>query len=259
MKHQKTSSGKRRNTLKKTEILAGIYAVDLAILADSALIITDIHIGFEEALNKQGILMPRFQFPEIIERMNKIFRYLGNKKFSKVIVNGDLKHEFGTISVQEWRNVLRFLDFLGRHCNETVIIKGNHDTALRPIAEKRGIKLADDIEIKYKKNSILVTHGDKIPANTEKYSAIIIGHEHPAVSLKHGSRAELYKCYLVGKYKKTNLIVQPSLNLVNEGADIMKEKLLSPFLQHNLDDFSVFVVEDKVYKFGRFGRLKSIE
>ena len=50
--------------------------------------------------------------------------------------------------------------------------------------------------------------------------------------------------------------VQPSFNLVTEGTDLMKESLLSPFLQQNLDNFGVFVVADKVYRFGELKGLK---
>jgi metallophosphoesterase superfamily enzyme len=48
-----------------------------------------------------------------------------------------------------------------------------------------------------------------------------------------------------------NLIVQPSFNLVTEGTDITKERLLSPFLKQDLGDFEVFIVSDKIYKFGK--------
>jgi|SRR3989344_4838552 len=237
------------------EICKGVKALDLALKVDSCLIISDVHIGYEESLNRQGILLPRFQFPEIIKRLEKIFS-LSGKKFSKIIINGDLKHDFGTISEQEWRNILKLIDFLRRHCEEVIIIKGNHDSSIKPIADKRGVRIADKEVIQTKHGKILVTHGDKIPPDAKDYSAIIIGHEHPAISLRKGQRAETYKCYLAGKYKKSILIVQPSINLINEGTDIMKEKLLSPFLKQNLCEFSVFVVEDRIYDFGKLKNLK---
>ena len=238
------------------KICKGVEALDLALKVDSCLIISDVHIGYEEALNRQGILIPRFQFPEIIKRLDKIFCSC-KKKFSKIIINGDLKHDFGIISEQEWRNVLKIIDFLHRHCGEIVIIKGNHDSSIGQIADKRGVKVAEKEIIQTKYGKILVTHGDKLPQDTKEYSVIIIGHEHPAISLRNGQRAETYKCYPAGKYKKSILVVQPSLNPVNEGTDIMKEKLLSPFLRQNLDDFSVFVVEDKIYDFGKLKNLRN--
>jgi len=47
----------------------------------------------------------------------------------------------------------------------------------------------------------------------------------------------------------------PSFCLVTEGTDILKEKLLSPFLDQDLKNFDVFVVADKVYDFGKLKNL----
>lgn len=243
-----------------------IQIIDLGLLLDDTLIISDVHIGFEEALNKQGILIPRFQFKEIINRLEKILKI---KRIKKIIINGDVKHEFGTISEQEWRHTLRLLDFLSKY-GKVILLKGNHDTILGPIARKRDIKVRDYLfleiikkksikNLKKKYEKILIIHGDKLDNNIlnliKKTDIIIIGHEHPAVSLKEGSRVELCKCFLKGKFKGKTLIVMPSFNLVTEGTDIMKEKLLSPFLQQNLDNFEVFIVEDKVYYFGKLKNL----
>lgn len=247
------------------ELFKGIYLIDLTIYTNKTVIFTDFHIGYEEALNKQGLMIPRFQFPEIISRLEKIFLELKNKKIERVIVNGDLKHEFGTISEQEWRHTLKLLDYFEQHCKEIVLIKGNHDTILGPIAKKRNVKVLDYFVIepienmnKIKKtisgkNNILVTHGDKIPKKEllRDISTIIIGHEHPAISVREGARAELFKAYLVGKWKKYDIIVQPSFNLVAEGTDVLKEEVLSPILKDNLGNFNVIIVGDNLYQFGK--------
>ena len=230
-------------------VLNGIELADLAIYVDNAIIFTDFHIGYEESLNKQGVMMPRFQFEEIIKRLEVIFDKLKNKRIEKIIINGDLKHEFGAISEQEWRHTLKMLDYFGKHCNEIILIKGNHDKILGPIAKKRNITVMGHFII----NNILITHGDRIPSKNllKGIKTIIIGHEHPAVSIKGGSRAELFKAYLIGKWKGKNLIVQPSFKLVTEGTDVTKEEILSPFLKQNLGNFDVVVVADKMYRFGK--------
>lgn len=243
------------------EILQSIEIVDLALYSGSTLIIADVHIGYEEALNKQGILIPRTQFGDMVNRMEGIFDSLSNKKIDKIIVNGDLKHEFGTISEQEWRNTLKFIDLLAAHCKEIVLIKGNHDTILGPIAKKRNVKVLDYFIIESfnkKSDKILVAHGNEIPDKKllKGVSAIIIGHEHPAVSLKEGNRAEQYKCFLKGKYKGRNLIVQPSFNSIVSGTNVLRDKILSPFLRQNLDKFYVYVIEDKIYEFGKLKNLR---
>ena len=100
-------------------------------------------------------------------------------------------------------------------------------------------------------------HGDKIPNKEllKDVSTIIIGHEHPAISVREGPRSELFKAFLVGKWKKYNLIAQPSFNLVVEGTDVLKEQVLSPFLKGNLKNFNAVVVGDKLYGFGKIKNL----
>lgn len=233
------------------EISKGIEILDLGLKICKTLIIADIHIGFEEALNKQGIMVPRFQFRDACSRLEKMLK---KAKPELIIVNGDIKHEFGTISEQEWRETLKVLDLLLSSSKKVVLVKGNHDTILGPIAKKRGVEIVEKYELN--KGKIFVIHGDKEIKIGKNTKTILIGHEHPAVSLKEGPRSEIYKCFLKGKYKGKELIVMPSFNLVTEGTDILKEKLLSPFLQRDLDNFEVFIVSDKIYGFGKLKNIK---
>ena len=240
------------------QLLKNIEAIDLAVLIDkSILVIADIHIGYEEALNKQGILIPRFQFRDIVERLTNI---LEKTKPSKIIINGDLKHEFGTISEQEWRDTLRILNLMEKYTKDILLIKGNHDKILGPIAKKRNIKVLDSYEIP--ELSLCICHGDKIVKTDMK--SLIIAHEHPAIRLREHLKSELYKCFLKGSYGKgksrKTLIVQPSLSLVSEGTDIAKERLLSPYLQQSLGNFEVFIVGRpfEVLNFGKINKLAKI-
>jgi len=229
--------------------------VDLGLLIKDKriLIFSDFHIGYEESLNKQGILVPRFQFKEVVKRLGKIFFELKKIKINKIIINGDIKHEFGRISEQEWRETLRLLDFLTKFCDEIVLVKGNHDTIIGPIAKKKKVSVVDY----YFAGDILITHGHKIPNKNilKKAKTIVIGHEHPAISLKEDVRIEKFKCFLKGKYKRKKLIVMPSFCLATEGTDVLSEKLLSPFLDQDLRNFEVSVVADKVYDFGKVKNL----
>jgi len=222
------------------------------IINNKILVVSDIHIGYEEALAKQGMLVPKFQLKEVLKNLNEAIK---EKKFDLIIINGDLKHEFGRISEQEWRDTLKIIDFLALKCKKLLLIKGNHDTILGPIADKRNIELRDYYFDETTKTYIV--HGHKIPKDSDfkKARTIIIGHEHPAVSLHEGAKSELYKCFLVGKYKTKKIVVMPSFNFVTEGTDILRERILSPFLK-NIKEFFVFAVADKIYDFGSIKRLK---
>lgn len=236
------------------EILKGIEIRDLALLINkNILVIADLHIGYEYALNKQGILIPRKQFQDTLKRLKGIFNEV--KNIETIIINGDLKHEFGEISSQEWSETLKIFDCLAEHCNKIILIKGNHDTILEPLARKRNL----EIKQFYCTEDICILHGDKILRNKEVENSkiLMIGHEHPAISLKEGNKSEIYKCFMRGKWKSKQLIVQPSFLPIVEGTDIRREELLSPYLKHSkIKEFEIFIVADKMYKFGKLRNLK---
>ncbi len=229
----------------------GIFLVDKAVLVDDTLIISDVHIGFEEALNRNGFLVPRTLFQQMMEDIEKLLSEISPRR---IIVNGDFKHEFGRVSRQEWKDSFRFTEVLAKNSTELVFIKGNHDKILEPLAEKYSIRITDHILL----DGIYITHGDSMPEDDDFKSAstVIIGHEHPCVTIRDDHKFEKFKAFLVGKYKDKHLIVTPSFNPV-EGSDVMKEKLLSPFLKSNekLMDFSVYVSAGDVFNFGRLGNL----
>lgn len=255
------------NLLPNTEIID----LGLSFKKHHLLAIGDVHIGYEEALNKQGIFVPRFAFKEMMEHMENMLQECVSKirtnnkenknKFKKlaaVLINGDLKHEFGTISETEWRHTIRFLKLLQQYTDRIILIKGNHDTVLAPIAKTKGLEVFDY----YILDDILFVHGDTIPKiltdkNTfQKIKTIIIGHEHPAVTVSQWPRMEKYKAFLVGSWQKKKLIVLPSFNVVTEGTDVLKEQLLSPFLHQSLDNFDCYILGDKSYYFGKLKNLK---
>jgi len=232
------------------EISKGIEIIhtSLWIPQEKVLVINDLHIGYEQVLHIKGILVPKYQLKEIIEVMEKILKKVQPKT---IIINGDLKHEFGRILDREWSEVLKFLDFLLKNCKEVVIIQGNHDPTIKPIAEKRGVKVVQD----YRIENILIVHGDKLVETDAK--KIIIGHEHPAITIRKGGKYEKYKCFLKGKWKRKELIAVPSFNPLLEGTDVLKEKVLSPFLG-NLKKFKVYIVsKGEVFDFGKIGEIPS--
>ncbi len=229
------------------ELCKGVEIVDLSLFLKEkkTLIIADTQLGYEESLNKQGIFLPRFQFKDILDRIGKIIKITKPKK---IIINGDIKHEFSTISRTEWKQVSELIDFLSQKA-ELIIIEGNHDNMLMPILKKKNIEMKDYVLL----NNIYIAHGHILPKKKEleKAEIIIIGHEHPAIALREKGRIERFKCFLLGKYKHKTLIVLPSFNSLTAGTDVLSEKLQSPYLLQNLDDFEVYVPGKKILYFGK--------
>lgn len=231
-----------KNKLKNIKLLnKAIFIEDKKIL-----VLSDIHIGYEESLNKQGILIPRTQFQDTICELQEILNQLPD--INKIIILGDLKHEFGEISVQEWRETLRFLELLEQKTKNIVLIKGNHDTILGPIARKKNMELKDF----HQDGEYFFAHGDKFfdELFEKEVTRIFLGHIHPAIILHEGAKTEKYKCFLVGNYKNKTIIILPSFLPLIEGTDSFnKEEKI--FGKIKVDNFKVYAVEEKVFELGK--------
>lgn len=238
--------------LNKNQLTKNIEIVDLGLKIEDYLIISDLHLGYEQSLNTEGLMIPKFQFEKILSRLEDINRVSPSKR---IVINGDLKHEFGKITRQEWKEVNSFLRFLQDNYDEIVLIKGNHDNFVPYISKKLDLEVKETFTI----HNTLLLHGHQLLENLEytNEDTLIIGHEHPCIGLRSGERVEKIKCFLKGEFKGKNLIVMPSFNFVSEGSDILHEKLLSPFLKsYPLDDFEAYGIEN--FEVFPFGKIKDI-
>jgi hypothetical protein len=235
------------------EIIKGIEIIDLClyIKKHKTLVISDLHLGYEEAMNQRGVLVPKTQFKDVYEKLEKILKSI---IVETVIITGDLKHEFGTIGDAERKNILSLIDMLLKDGKKVVLLKGNHDIMLPFIARKRNIEIIESLKIE----DILICHGDEIlpEAESQETRVIIMGHEHPAIGLREKAKYESYKCFLKGKFKNKILIVIPSFNPLTVGTDVLRNNLLSPFLKQDLNKFEAFIVEkEKIYNFGKLNKI----
>lgn len=231
------------------EIIKGLFAIGKCVylLEQKAIIISDLHLGYEEHMAKKGTLLPRFQYRDIIKELEWVF---GQVSVKTVVLNGDIKHEFGTVSNQEWREATRLVRFLREKRMDVIAVKGNHDTVFGPVASKLKVKEVRELRL----NGILIAHGDYVP---EKLAPlIIIGHAHPAVTLREEAKSEKYKCFVKMPFRKSIVICQPSFNPLTVGTDITSERQLSPLLK-NVGKGEVYVVDDKSRSVLNFGPVKN--
>ena len=147
------------------ELLRGIQIVDLSLFFFNfkTLIFSDLQLGYEDYLIKQGIMLPKFQFEDLLKKIEGMIHFLKPKL---VIINGDLKHEFGTITKTEWK-LLKMFDLIKKYF-DFVVIKGNHDAIIEPILNKRGIKSVDSYVIE----DTYICHGHVIP-KTKKFKDLV--------------------------------------------------------------------------------------
>jgi putative SbcD/Mre11-related phosphoesterase len=225
-----------------------------------AIAIADLHLGYEGIAAEQGVLLPKTQFKEEMEMLKRI---LENKKSSKIILLGDIKHEFSETSYHEFKEVSDLLKFLKENFKQVIVIKGNHDNYIYYVTSKFGAELYDELII----DDYYFIHGHQDLALKQlKAKTIVIGHEHPVIALydEVGGK-ETVKCFLYGKTKfGKNLLVLPAFSTLSHGTEInlvSKEELLSPILKTvDLDDFEAIGVDKEIgiLKFGKIGELKSL-
>ena len=219
----------------------------------SLLCVADLHIGYEAELRSKGAHIPSSENSVLVRR---IARIIACTDPDIVVLNGDVKHAFGRIHDSEWRQLKTVVDVLGDR--QIVVVTGNHDVALDPLAKKYALALLPW----YQQEDVLFLHGDTLPPpaiDLEAISTIVIGHEHPAISLTSGPRTEIVKCYLDGTWKDTRLIVLPSMFSLTEGSDVLSEKPHSPFLDQDISEFKVYVLsEGEVLPFGTVKDVKNL-
>jgi len=184
-------------------------------------------------------------------------------RVKRIILLGDVKHNFGEISEIEWREVLSFFDYLEVRSRgaKLMVVRGNHDTILEPICKKRDIELKEYfiIEIGGKKYCFL--HGDKMFEQCLNTDWLLFGHWHPSIKLSDNYKQERFKCFLKGKWKMKNLIVFPSFSDIKYGSDlnVMEDKHDFSFIMFkDLKKFNVVIYNNDEKKEYDFGKLKDL-
>lgn len=185
----------------------------------SAVVVSDVHLGYEDVLAMNGIFIPRVQSKLIYETVDTIIERYQPEKF---IIDGDLKHEFSGNTPQEWKDVFELLQRIGKKSNP-IIVKGNHDNYVANIASKLDIRVFDI----YREGRYTFHHGHKL----FKWDGLaIIGNEHPAVGLRDSVDSVLkLHCFLY--FKKERLVVLPAMSIYAGGSDILKNEISSPVLR----------------------------
>ncbi|HDI73414.1 MAG TPA: metallophosphoesterase [Candidatus Korarchaeota archaeon] len=215
-------------------------------LVNDILVVADLHLGYEDALRERGVELPYEQYPWI---KKEILRYLDEYNPEIVVLNGDIKHEFGGALSQEWREVLDLLRTLKSRGIKIEVVRGNHDNYLIPILLREGIEIKDPYLVI---DGIMFFHGHKdLLAVPEGVELIVMGHEHPAIALMDDlGGSHRFKAFLEGKYLDIRLLVIPALSPLAPGTDIIKvgkESLLSPLLRRaELDEFTVYIADEEV-------------
>jgi hypothetical protein len=120
------------------------------------LVVSDLHLGYDEMLNKEGVFISFKLYDKIISELDGIFSGVGGVDY--VVVLGDLRHEFSVIGKGEWKEVLGLVDYLKEKCKDIILIGGNHDNMLWGVVKQKGLSVV----YSWKFGDYLFFHGDKL-------------------------------------------------------------------------------------------------
>ncbi len=219
---------------------------------ERTLAIGDLHLGYEGSMRKSGIMIPVKLYEKSILDFDKIISETGD--VDNIVILGDVKHEFGFILPDEWKYIIKFIEYVKTKCKKLIVIEGNHDVILFPVLKKMGIEGIDYFVWK----NVAFTHGDRTydKMNSKDIGYWILGHGHPAVTLYEGAKKEKYKCFLSGKYKSKNVIIVPSFFPLIEGTDARDFEMKFAW-DFDINRFNTKVVSDdlKVLDFGELGKI----
>ncbi len=217
-----------------TKLIEGIYAVADApaiyMPKHDALVVADIHLGFEEEMASKGVFLPRMQVRRALQVLAKCQELVNAKN---LIVAGDLKHLFEKLGRREAKDVVEFLNNVGPMFKEIILVRGNHDTFVYVKLREYGVDVVDELLI----DDVLIVHGHRPLQGNISPRVVVLGHEHPSIAIRDplGTVAKL-PCFLVVPLKRGSIaIVMPALGMYQSGTSVttIPDSYLSPILKND--------------------------
>lgn len=200
-----------------------------------AIVIGDLHIGYEKELKEKGVIIPD-QRKNMRDRIEKLVK---KYEAEKLIILGDLKHEIvGYISNLE--------NFFSSLPVEVLLTKGNHDGKIEEMMKGKiyppgGFRISD----------YGFFHGHSWPdENVMRAKYVFMGHLHPEIELEDSmGHKHRYPCHLIGRLNKRGrkryknsprIFVVAAFNKL-VGASIAKP--IGPLIRNGLiEDFEVYLL-----------------
>lgn len=206
------------------------------------LAVADLHIGYAWAHRHAGQLMPITARDTTPERLRAL---VDDYKPQRLVLLGDIVHRAVPVKpVQE--ALLAVLDCLPKELTVTAIA-GNHDRHLEQLLPGNGRFVSTK---HFTANGCVFVHGDTnsaaaaetdIKAVKTKRGWVVIGHEHPSVTLGDGVATwEKYPCFLVCD----GLLVLPAFSQWAAGNS--RDEFMSPLLECSGIETKVAIVGDRL-------------
>lgn len=173
-------------------------------------VLGDLHLGYEKAMEEEGMYLPRMNTESIRMGLNKI---LSKYEPKRVVLLGDIKHDFRRSKYEARQEVITVLELLSE-ASETVVVKGNHDNFIQNTLSSIGMLAVDYVDMA----GFRLEHGHVDSGKRP----VIIGHEHPSVRIP-GIMTGGVKMQCFVHARKEGVIVLPPFSPFSSGNDLSLE------------------------------------
>ncbi len=224
----------------RLELAPGLEVVDELPLVYSrkhkALILADVHIGYEEEVSMRGGFIPRFQ---LRNAMRIVEEALSRVSADAIVFAGDVKHLFNTLGRLERLELVELLTHVKRRVGKIVVVRGNHDNFLPRVRRQVEFEIVDS----YLMPPYLVVHGHKPLGGgslSQQWDYLVMGHEHPSIALRDPlGVVGKFSCFLVGRIPTLGkgVLVLPAVGAYQTGSrvSLSRDTYLSPIIKELVD------------------------
>ncbi|HEX8311913.1 MAG TPA: metallophosphoesterase [Chthoniobacteraceae bacterium] len=209
----------------------------------STLAVSDLHLGYAWAQRHTGQLLPLSAQEDSVSRLRAL---VDDYQPRDLILLGDIVHQAVALPPLK-EELCRLFTELGERTTLR-LVAGNHDTHLPRLLADCG--LAAPMLREWSAGGFLLIHGDRLHTNERNAPAgemepglrIIMGHEHPAISV--GDRVSRIKCpcFLISR----GIIVLPAFSLWAAGTEILSSRYLSPLAARSSFTKAVAILAGKL-------------
>ena len=235
------------------EIAPGVRVTNercLILEKEHTLVIGDLHLGYEKALEDEGVYIPRMNTDSIRDSLNRI---ISKYEPETIVLLGDIKHDFRRAKYEGREDIKNIIDLI-LGAADVIVVKGNHDNYLQNIIADYGLDTVDYIDI----GGYRLEHGHV----DSGVRPVIIGHEHPSVRIAGALSGGIkVQCFLYAK--KEGVIVIPPFSFLSSGTDMSgayKENFMSDACKNaDMAEAELYGVSDLgILPLGRLGDISEI-
>ena len=240
--------------MESMEILPGVRVTsDRCLVLDDGptVVLGDLPLGYEKALEEEGMYIPRINTDSIREALNRIICKYEPKR---IVLLGDIKHDFKRTRYEGKEEVRKVIELL-ENAADVIVIKGNHDNFLQNILYDTDLMAVDYVDL----CGFRMEHGH----NDSGKRPVIIGHEDPSVRIAGSvSGGVKLQCFL--HLKEEGIIVIPPFSPLSSGSDLSlagPETFMSPACRAaNVGEADVYALSEfGILLIGKLSEIEDIE